>query len=168
LIFPPNLLDQLQSFKVSPWEGVVFRHMLGEYPPERANTRGARWNPPEVAAIYTSLKRETALAEAEYRLGLEPFRPRIMRVLYSIRVKLQAVLDLSRREDLERLGLAKTDLEAVDFTKCQLVGGAAQWLGHDGLLVPSARHPGTNLVVYEFNQIPVAEFRIVSREVLTE
>jgi RES domain-containing protein len=168
LIFAPDLLDQLQSFNVGPWEGVVYRHMLGEYPPERANTRGARWNPPDVAAIYTSLKRETALAEAEYRLGLEPFRPRIKRVLYSIQVKLQAVLDLSRREDLERVGIAKTALEGFDFTKCQLIGGAAQWLGHDGLLVPSARHPGTNLVVYEFNQTPETEFKVISQEVLIE
>jgi len=111
LIFPPDLLDQLQSFEVIPFEGVVYRHMLGDYPPDRANTRGARWNPPDVAAIYTSLRRETALAEADYRLGLEPYRPRVKRVIYSIQVKLLAVLDLSRREDLKKVGIAKTELE---------------------------------------------------------
>jgi RES domain-containing protein len=142
--------------------------MLGDYPPERANTRGARWNPPEVAAVYTSLHWETALAEAEYRLGLEPFRPRIKRVIYAIRVKLLEVLDLSGREDLEKLGIAKTDFEGFDFTACQLIGGAAQWLGSDGMLVPSARHPGTNLVIYEFNMSPEGEFAVISDEVLSE
>jgi RES domain-containing protein len=173
LIFPPDLLDQLQSLKVAPWEGIVYRHMLGDYPPERANTRGARWNPPEVAAVYTSLNRETALAEAEYRLGLEPFRPRIKRVIYAIRVKLLEVIDLSGREDLAKLGIAKTDFEGFDFTACQLIGGAAQWLGSDGMLVPSARHRGTNLVIYdlviyEFNMSPEGEFAVISDEVLSE
>jgi RES domain-containing protein len=166
LIFPPDLLDQLQSFKVAPWEGIVHRHMLGDYPPERSNTRGARWNPPEVAAIYTSLDPATALAEAEYRLGLEPFRPRAKRTIYRIRLKLKAVLDLSDRASLEKLGITKQHLEGLDFTACQGVGGAAQWLGNDGLLVPSARHSGTNLVVYEFNRDQESEFTVLSSELI--
>jgi RES domain-containing protein len=63
--YPPELLDRLQALTPAPWSGQVFRHMFGSYPPDAENTRGARWNPPGVAAIYTSLTREGALAEAE-------------------------------------------------------------------------------------------------------
>jgi RES domain-containing protein len=167
LIFPPELLDKLPSFELGRWEGVVYRHMLGGYPPERPNTRGARWNPPQVAAIYTSLDRATALAEAEYRLGLEPFRLRTERKIYTISVKLHEVLDLGRRDVLESLGIKRSDLEGLDFSGCQKVGGAAQWLGYDGLLVPSARSAGINLVIFEFNQAADSEFLITDAELLS-
>jgi hypothetical protein len=48
-----NILASLQS---SPWSGKVYRVMLNDYPPDRENTQGARWNPPDVAAIYTCLE----------------------------------------------------------------------------------------------------------------
>jgi RES domain-containing protein len=166
LIFPPDLLDALQALEAVPWEGLVYRHMLADYPPERSNTRGARWNPPEVAAIYTSLARATALAEAEYRFSLEPFRPRAKRTLYTIRVKLAAVLDLSRHDLLEKTGIKRPDLEGPDFLACQTVGGAVNWLGYDGLLVPSARSSGNNLVLYELNRAAEAVFSVVDAEVL--
>jgi RES domain-containing protein len=53
--------------------------MFGDYPPDAENTRGARWNPPGVAAIYTSLARDGALAEAEYQIAVQPIRPRARR-----------------------------------------------------------------------------------------
>lgn len=50
--------------------------MFGDYPPDAENTRGARWNPAGVAAIYTSLTREGVLAEAEHQIAIQPIRPR--------------------------------------------------------------------------------------------
>jgi hypothetical protein len=41
----------LASLKSSTWSGWVFRVMLNDYPPDRENTQGARWNPPDIAAI---------------------------------------------------------------------------------------------------------------------
>jgi RES domain-containing protein len=46
--------------------------MFGDYPPDAENILGARWNPPGVAAIYTSLTREGALAEAEHQIAIQP------------------------------------------------------------------------------------------------
>ena len=57
MVYPPELLDRLQAITPTPWSGQAFRHMFGDYPPDAENTRGARWNPQGVAAIYTSLTR---------------------------------------------------------------------------------------------------------------
>lgn len=166
LIYDPAILDILQGLQAREWRGTVYRHMLANYPPDRDNTRGARWNPPGTAARYTSLEKETALAEAEYLLSSQGRRPRAVRTLYSISIQLLNVLDLTSRELLTRLGITGSRLRAADYSDCQAIGGAVAWLGHDGLLVPSARHAGTNLVIYPINTDPDMEFEVIDRDVL--
>jgi hypothetical protein len=48
----------------------------------------------------------------------------------------------------------------------QRVGGAIAWLGRDGLLVPSARADGVNLVIFPNQQKAEYEFRVVASEVI--
>jgi RES domain-containing protein len=166
LIYDPAILDILQGLQPQEWRGTVYRHMLADYPPERDNTRGARWNPPGTAARYASLEKETALAEAEYLLSLQNPRPRAIRTLYSIKVRLLSVLDLTSSDLLSRLGITGSKLRDSDHSACQAIGGAVAWLEHDGLLVLSARHAGTNLVIYPTNANPRMEFEVVGREVI--
>lgn len=160
------MLDILQSAAVSAWEGTVYRHMFGSLPAALSNTAGARWNAPPIEAIYTSCERETALAEAEYSIACQPLRPKARRVLYTIRVSLQNVIDLTVPDVLPRLGITDDVLTSTDQSTCRLVGGAVHWLGHDGLLVPSARRVGgTNLVIYQ--QDPATGvFEVASEEVI--
>lgn len=138
--------------------------MFNEYNPTRPNTRGARWNPPDVAAIYTSLDRETAIAEGDHAMAIQPIRPRVSRQLYKVRVTLDSVVDLSDRKALVPLGVSEEELTSSDHSSCQAIGGAAYWLGRDGLLVPSARAPGTNLVVFADRMNVDAAIEILSRE----
>lgn len=168
MIYDPAILDILQGLQPQEWRGTVYRHMLADYAPERDNTRGARWNPPGIAARYASLEKKTALAEAEYLLSSQNPRPRAIRTLYSIRVRLLSILDLTSSDLLSRRGIAGSELGAADYSACQAIGGAAAWLEHDGLLVPSARHPGTNLVIYPTNAGPEVEFEVVHSEVIAD
>ena len=46
-MYSPAFLDRLQAIDPQPWDGTIFRHMFGDRPPDRENTRGARWNPSE-------------------------------------------------------------------------------------------------------------------------
>ena len=165
MIYEPALLDRLEQLGSQEWEGVIYRHMFGAYPPSRQNTLGARWNPREVATLYASLERETALAEAEYRISLEPFRPKARRTLYSISMRLDRVVDLTDPDALAQVGITEVELVADDFAACQKVGGAVQWLGNDGLLVRSARAEGTNLVIYPINNY---DFEVVGSEEIIE
>lgn len=160
MIHDPELLDKLQAVAPIRWKGRVYRYMFGEIDPGRANTRGARWNPPGVGAIYTALDRDTVRAELEYRLSFDVVRPRLEAQLYGIDVSLFSVLNLSSFGQLQALGLTKEECNDVDYRACQKVGGAVAWLEHDGLLVPSARSGGTNLVIFQASQHPDAEFEV--------
>jgi RES domain-containing protein len=166
MIYPPAMLDILQAAVVPVWEGTVYRHMFGEHAPARRNTTGARWNGPPVEAIYTSCERETALAEADYYISLQPLRPKARRTLYTLRVAIASVVDLTRAGVLDTLGITPAILCADDQAPCRLIGGAAHWLGHNGLLVPSARNAtGKNLVIYQ-HDLESSHFAVVGDQVI--
>jgi RES domain-containing protein len=166
MIYPPDMLDILQSAAVSAWSGTVYRHMFGLNEPTRANTHGARWNDIGIPAIYTSCERETALTEAEYYISLQPLRPRAKRTLYIVRVSLKNVIDLTAPDLLPQLGIIDAVLASPDHAPCRTIASAVNWLGHDGLLVPSARRRGgTNLVIYQ--QDPsTTDFDVTGSEVI--
>ena len=147
-----RLLNRLSQVEPREWSGEVFRHILNDYHPLTENTTGARWNPPGVAALYTSLTRDTVLAEGNFILRLNNPALECDRWVYRLAVKLSSVLDLSDMEILKQMGITELDLKADDHEKCSRVGGAAAILGHDGLLVPSARDSGINLVVFPTNR----------------
>jgi Uncharacterized conserved protein len=142
--------------------------MFGAHRPVRTNTTGARWNGPTLEAIYASCERETALAEAEYYISLQPLRPQAKRTLYTIRVSLRSVIDLSSLGLLGSFGITPAVLCADDHAPCRLIGSAVNWLGHDGLLVPSARcDSGTNLVIFQ-QELSTAAFDVIAEEVIAE
>ena len=45
--------DILEQVSPERFAGVVYRVMINDYPPDKENTVGARWNPKDTAAIYT-------------------------------------------------------------------------------------------------------------------
>jgi RES domain-containing protein len=159
-----ELLEYLQSLETASFSGSVYRHMFGERPPTLENTLGARWNPPGVAAIYVSLERETVIAEGDHALAVQPLRPRIARWVYSVTVELSEVLDLSASDALKQTGVGSGELGGDDHAPCRAVGEAVAWLGYEGLLVPSARADGTNLVIFTANLKPDAVFDVGERE----
>ena len=164
MIYDRKTIEAVERLHSAPWQGVVFRHMFADFPPERENSRGARWNPPETPAIYSSLERETALAEAAYYIALQPIRPRARRRIYRLNVALSSVIDLSDWDQLVTLGLSRGSLQSIDHADCQIIGGAVEWLRHDGLLVPSGRSEGTNLVIFPNRQGPDYEFEVLDFE----
>jgi RES domain-containing protein len=161
VIYDRELLAKLDELRANQWQGEVFRHMFGDYPPERENQKGARWNPPEIPAIYASLTLDIALAEADFQISLQPVRPRARRTIYRISVTLSSVIDLSERTRLAALGISEDDWVSLDHRACQHLGGAIAWLGNDGLLVPSARADGVNLVIFPNQQKSDYEFRTI-------
>jgi RES domain-containing protein len=166
MIFRPEMLDILQSATASEWKGTVYRHMFGSHSPNRSNSEGARWNGPGLLAIYTSCERETALAEADYYISLQPLRPKAKRTLFTIRVSLKSVIDLTQASLLLRLGITDDVLSSLDQVRCRTIGAAVNWLGHDGLLVPSARRrDGTNLVIFQ-PDLEAGAFEVTDEEVI--
>ena len=167
MIYEPQFLDFLQEQEGGNWDGEVFRHMFAYFPPHRENTGGARWNPSGVAAIYASLKRATALAESEHQISLQPVRPRVRRTIYRIQIRLDNALRLPQSA-LDHLGATAEVIAAIDLGPCQMIGGAVAWLEYDGMIVPSARHQGSNLVLFPTNQSVDYTFDVVGEEVIDE
>ncbi|MEV5003799.1 RES family NAD+ phosphorylase [Nocardioides sp. LML1-1-1.1] len=147
-IHDPELLDAIESLGFDVLDEVtVWRHMFNDNPPELSNTRGARWNPAGLAAIYTSEQRETAIAEGQHAIDSQPLRPKARRYVYELRVSAAKVLRITP-SDLAALGLEPKDLESPDFSACQRIGAHAAFLGYDALIVPSVRADGTNVVIF--------------------
>jgi RES domain-containing protein len=167
MIHRPELLDALQASPERQLDITAWRHMFGRLPPDVENTRGARWNPSGVAAIYLSRTREGAIAEGDHAVAVQPLRPKARRVLYEVHLTLDRVFDLTADVDLARVGLTSEDLGDDDFSACQEVGAAVAWLEHDGLLVPSARSSATNLVVYPSNRSESARYDFADGEELS-
>lgn len=163
---PAKLLERLAALPLERWQGTAFRHMFGSYPPDRENTSGARWNPAGVAAIYASLSRAGALAEAEHQIAVQPIPPRAARSLYELEVALGGVFDLTDLALLAELGVDEDGLGADDMLACREVGAAAASLDCDGILVPSARTEATNLVIFAANLGAEARFDVRRREEL--
>jgi RES domain-containing protein len=93
-------------------------------------------------------------------------RPTVKRTIYNLRIHLEKVLDLSSRSRLLELGIGDTELSDVDHAGCQRLGGAVEWLEHDGLLVPSARSSGANLVIFTRKRGPGTDLEILGSDVL--
>lgn len=85
--------------------------------------------------------------EGEYRAQLEPIRPRAKRTAYHLRVGLAAVVDVTDAAVRHRLGLVDADLADMSMTKTA-VGGRSNGLVMTGMLVPSIRAKGANLVIF--------------------
>ncbi len=172
--YDPTLLDALEGLPATAWQGRVWRHMLNDYTPDRVNTGGARWNPPGVGAIYTSLERATALAEGQHAIDSQPRRTYAKRVMYEVEVSVVDVVDLTTPAAMAAVGLTLDDVHAdlnvrADVqSSCQRVGGAAAWLERGGLLVPSARASGGNLVILVGTLGLEDDLDVVGQEVLED
>jgi RES domain-containing protein len=167
MIHRPELLNALEDAPVGPLTITAWRHMFGSHLPDQENNRGARWNPPGVAAIYLSHDRPGAIAEGDHVIAIQPLRPRARRKLYAVTLTLEKVIDISAPADLARMGLTADDIASDDLTACQEVGAAVDWLAYDGLIVPSARSPSLNLVIYPAHRAPHAVFEFDSGEEIT-
>lgn len=164
----PRLLDRLEDLETRSWSGLVFRYTAGERPPDRENTHGARWNRRDNPTIYTSVDRETAVEEFRHHVGvLSPAPTRLIFTLYTLRVSVRKIVDLSSYELLAELGLTEEHLAGDDMLPCQKIGAAVVFLERGGLLVPSARKRNrTNLVIFPHQQSEGFEFEIEHKEPL--
>lgn len=163
----PRIAESLARLEEVPFGGTVWKHTLPSQSPSAPNTKGARWNPPGVPAIYLAIERDTALAEGAYLAGIQPQPIKGPRHLHEIDVTLTRILDLRERRVLQALGLSDADLRSSDHSACRSVGGTAEWLEVEALIVPSARTKGANLVVFERRTGPDFLPRVVLSEPVT-
>jgi RES domain-containing protein len=134
----------------APIDASVWRITRAGRDPIRGSAAYGRWSPGgTVEVLYTSLERDGALAEIGFRLSLEPVWPsRIEHEIHEIAAKTKRALHLVDIPSLAGYGVDVSRYESFDYEATQALAAAAHFLEFDGLLVPSARHPFKNLVIF--------------------
>lgn len=146
--FDPNLLDALEASTVARVEGTVWRQILDPTSVMRPNQRGGRWNRPGTEALYSSLAPATATAEIDHLVNSQPVPITRQRRTFEIAVRLSWVIDLRAEPWAETFAYP---YDPTDIEQCQAIGAAAAWLECSGLIVPSQRQRGDNLVIFVAN-----------------
>ncbi|MGF1617580.1 MAG: RES family NAD+ phosphorylase [Acidimicrobiia bacterium] len=162
--FELELLDAIEGADIGPWQGTAWRQVFEGTPPLRPNQRGARWNPQDTEALYCALDPLTASAEIDYLVSRQSIPITRPRVTYELGVGLERVADLSTDAALQTVGLSIDAIRANGIDECRHIGSACAWLGFDGILVPSARNDGINLVVFVTNLGPDNAVEIVAQD----
>jgi RES domain-containing protein len=141
------------------WRGAAYRVTTLDYPSPKdillgqgSFLFGGRWNAAgSFRAVYGSVSDTVAVAEsranAEY--AAMPFPFRTPRLLVTLELNLEKLIDLTQPETIQLLDLEQEELRAEDWRKVQAEGreslsqcfGRAVFeSGANGLLAPSARH----------------------------
>lgn len=100
--------------------------------------------------LYTSLSWDGAIAEVASYLALSNPMPSRPLHLHRLDVTAQKALRLTMAE-LEKLGISRTDYQERNYVRSREIGAALNFLGFDGLLVPSARWDCENLIIFTEN-----------------
>ena len=144
-----QLLDALGNLEPEPFEGNVWRAVRdGRRPLEGSRARG-RWSPGHFDVVYTSLDPDGARAEVYFHLTRQPVFPSRLRYwLYELNVKTKETLRLANTAALFGLGVEEARYREILYDRTQAISDAAQFMGFDGLIVPSARWDCLNLVLF--------------------
>ncbi len=146
-----TILDALEATDPEPFAGEVWRVTRKGRDPLRGSAANGRWSPSggEFEVLYTSLECDGALAEIGYRLSLEPVWPsRLEHEVHRIAVETERTLRFANLESLSPLGVEIPRYHTFEYQATQAIAAAAYFLEFDSLIVPSARFPCANLVIF--------------------
>ena len=145
-----TILDALEAIVPVSFSGEAWRITRKGRDAVRGSAAHGRWSPSgEFEVLYTSLEREGAIAEIGYRLSLEPVWPsRLKHEIHRIGAYADRTLKFIDIVSLSPLGVDAAKYEGFDYGATQAIAAAAHFLEFDGLIVPNARHPSSNLVVF--------------------
>jgi len=145
-----RLLDALSAVKPGKYARAVWRVVrVGRSPLDGARGAG-RWNPADLSVLYCAEERDGALAEIHFHLsrGQPVFPSRLEHTLWEVRASLARALKLLDLDRLEALGVEAARWRELLYNRTQEIGAAAAFLGFDGLIAPSARFDGANVVIF--------------------
>ena len=110
------------------------------------------------------MAREGALEEIHFHLSRQPVFPsKIRSVLHQIAVRPRRTLRLADLAAVAALGVTPEVFSTLDYNRTQEIADAADFLGFDGIIAPSARWPCRNLVFF-MDKFGPADFTIISSE----
>jgi len=170
LIHDPLLLDALSSLPVTEFEGRVFRVTGNQADPVAFSQSGGRWamdtdKEGGCPILYTSTKREGAVAEVASYLALLTPIPQKPLKMNELEVSLDKTLRLAVT-DFASVGIEGTTYDVRNYLQTQRVGAAINFLELDGLIAPSARWNCDNLMIYGDNHSMEKQLEVIGSSAL--
>lgn len=161
-----ELLDALEAQVGVSFRGDVWRIVRHERDVLQPSPSKARWDPGTFDVLYTSLEREGALEEIYFHLSRQPVFPSKMRsVLHQISVQTTRTLRLADLNALSELGVQTENYGSLEYGRTQEIADAADFLGFDGIIAPSARWSCQNLILF-MDKFTHADLTVVASEVV--
>jgi RES domain-containing protein len=147
------LLDALGELPETSFDGEFWRIVHGIRSPLDGSKGAGRWNRRESEVLYCALERDGALSEIDFHLRrAQPIFPsRLVSVAYQMRASFEKVVDLTDMTLLAKLGVATSRYREILYEETQKIGEAVGFLGFHAMIVPNARHPSVNVVVFPAN-----------------
>lgn len=144
------LLDALENMVPVAFDAPVWRVTIRGRDPLRGTAANGRWSTgTDAEVLYASLEREGALAEIGFRLALEPVWPsRLQHEVHQLAAKTGNTLRFPDIAGLGPFGIDGSKYQGFDFDATRALAAAAHFLEFDAIIVPSARHPALNLVLF--------------------
>jgi RES domain-containing protein len=159
------LLDRLDACARETFDGEVWRVVRGGRDPLLGHASVGRWSDGRFDVLYTSLERETALAEIFALLTAQPVFPsKSSFFAHRLRVRATRILRLPDDASLAHLGIDVAGYRERRYAKTQEVGDAAHFLDFQAIVAPSARLAGANLILFTEKFEPQALSLIESDE----
>jgi len=159
-----QLLDAIDAFRRKPLDAEVWRVVRDGRDPVLGSPSLSRWCDGTFDVLYTSLDRDGAIAEIHALLSLQPVFPsKIQWFAHKLRISAAQTLKLADLPTLARLGVDVERYAARDYSRTQPIAEAANFLGFDGLIAPSARWSCLNLVLFT-ERLPPSQIETVGRD----
>jgi RES domain-containing protein len=152
-----QLLDALEDIPPEVFDGPAWRVVRDGRDPVQCSAVGGRWDDRTFDVLYTSSRADGAVAEMYFHLKRgQPVMPSQVRYrLFELRVELSSCLRIASLADLAALGMQTAAFGQLsyaereqEYPRSQEVAEAAQFIGRDGIIVPSARSEWPNIVVF--------------------
>lgn len=114
-----------------------------------AALRGGRYNVRGIETLYLGKPADVALAEVRHAFAQQELQiPPNRYVTQTLDVAFNKVLDLTRAEIRDVIGINEDELAANEHGRLPQLGEAAHYLGFHAIVAPSARTEGSNIAVY--------------------
>lgn len=148
-----GLLDALAHLPETVFDGEFWRVVHGARSPLDGSKGAGRWNMRESEVLYCALERDGALSEIHFHITRQQsvFPSRLRSAVHRMRGRFGKAIDLTDMALLERLGVDPARYREIVYGDTQRIGEAVGFLGFEAMLVPNARHPSVNLVVFPAN-----------------
>jgi RES domain-containing protein len=154
---PQALVDAIEAESPTSFSGIVWRVVTDGYDVLRPGRAGGRWDDGSFDVLYTSSARDGAIAESWFHASKgQPVIPsRIAKRLYKIEVEIGKVLDLSDMQKLHSFGVNVASYGRLqyagrmdEYPTLQQIAEAAHFYEYQAIIVPNARWPTSNVVVF--------------------